>query len=83
MPEQSAKQPYRTFDEAEIREIFSYHAPTPEQRETYEQINAAFIECALEVSTLLPDGPGKTVAIRKLADARMAANAAVALEGRF
>lgn len=74
---------YRTFDGKEITEIFSYHPPTEEQRETYAEINAAFIKCAEDVAPLLPDGPGKTVAIRKLADARMAANAAVALEGKF
>lgn len=74
---------YRTFDEKEITEIFSYHPPTEAQRETYEEINTAFIECAKSIAPLLPDGPGKTVAIRKLADARMAANAAVALEGKF
>lgn len=74
---------YRTFDEKEIAEIFTYHAPTVTQQKTYQQINLAFIRCASEVAELMPDGPGKTVAIRKLADARMACNAAVALEGRF
>jgi hypothetical protein len=74
---------YRTFDEKEITDIFSYHPPTQVQRETYEEINEAFIECANAIVPLLPDGPGKTVAIRKLSDARMAANASVALEGKF
>jgi hypothetical protein len=67
----------------QIREIFSYHPPTPEQREIYEKINAAFIQCAGAIEPLMPEGPGKTVAIRKLAEARMQANASVALEGRF
>ncbi len=80
---ESHPQPYRAFDAKEIVDIFSYHPPTAEQREIYERINLAFQECAIAVAPLLPDGPGKTVAIRKLADARMAANAAVALEGRF
>jgi len=78
-----AEQLYRTFDETEIREIFSYHAPTEEQRETYYKITQAFIECALVIAPLLPPGPGKTVAIRHLADSRMKANVAVALEGKF
>ena len=67
----------------QIKHIFSYHPPTAEQREVYEQINAAFIACAEAIEPLLPEGPGKTVAIRKLADARMAANASVSLEGLF
>jgi hypothetical protein len=79
----SQPQPYRAFDEKEIVEIFSYHPPTPDQRMTYERINAAFIDLAIEIAPFLPDGPGKTAAIRKLADARMAANAAVALGGKF
>ena len=67
----------------QIKDIFTYHAPTPEQREIYEQINAAFVACAVVIEPLLPEGPGKTVAIRKLAEARMQANASVSLEGRF
>lgn len=77
------RQTYRAFDVAAIRDIFSYHAPTEEQRETYERINAAFIQLALEVEPLMPDGPGKTAAMRSLSSARMACNASIALEGRF
>lgn len=66
-----------------INDIFSYHAPKPEQVDLYAQINAAFVECASKVNQLMPDGAGATAAIRKLAEARMACNAAVALEGRF
>lgn len=79
----SQPRPYREFNQQEIVDVFSYHAPTPEQVEIYERINQAFRRCALEIAPVLPDGPGKTVAIRKLADARMAANAAVALGGKF
>ena len=67
----------------QLKDIFTYHPPTPEQREIYEKINAAFLECAQVVNAVTPEGPGKTVAIRKLSDARMQANASVALEGRF
>jgi hypothetical protein len=67
----------------QLKDIFSSHAPTPEQREIYEQINAAFLACVRTIEPLLPEGPGKTVAIRKLAEARMQANASVALEGKF
>jgi hypothetical protein len=74
---------FRKFDDREIEEIFSYHPPNEQQRETYEQINQAYIQCAKTIAPLLPDGPGKTAAIRKLADARMASNASVALGGSF
>ncbi len=67
----------------QLQDVFSYHAPKPDQVEKYEAINKAFLSCAEVINQAMPSGPGATVAIRKLAEARMAANAAVALEGRF
>lgn len=66
-----------------IKDIFSYHAPTDATKACYEIVNEAFLECAKRVNMIMPDGPGHTAAMRKLAEARMACNAAVALEGRF
>lgn len=74
---------YREFTKEEILDIFTYHPPTEEQRRTYELINQAFVQCAESIAPLLPEGPGRTVAIRALSDARMKANTAVALEGKF
>ncbi len=67
----------------QLKEIFSYHAATNEQAAAYDQINAAFLASAQMLNAVLPEGPGKTVAIRKLSEARMQANHCVALEGRF
>jgi len=67
----------------EIENIFIYHPPTVDQAETYRRITQEFILLAWNLNELLPDGPGKTVAIRKLSEARMQANATVALEGKF
>jgi len=69
--------------EEQLKDIFTYHPPTEAQRLVYEQINAAFLECARVVNAVTPEGPGKTVAIRKLSDARMQANHSVSVEGRF
>lgn len=69
--------------EDQIQEIFTYHAPTIDKVEAYNQINDAFLQCAKVVNTTLAEGPGKTVAIRKLSEARMQANHSVSLEGRF
>lgn len=77
------KWPYVDFDEKEILNIFSYHPPTEEQRVVYEEINAAFIKLALDVVQKLPAGPGRTNAVRKIKDAQMACNAAIALDGTF
>ena len=67
----------------QLQDVFSYHAPKPEQVGKYQAINAAFLACAQAINEQMPGGPGATVALRKLSEARMAANAAVALEGRF
>jgi hypothetical protein len=74
---------YRVFDEEEITDIFSFHAPTLDQVQAYESVNAAFIECVNKVAPLMPDGLGKTAAIRALNIARMQVNAAIALQGKF
>jgi hypothetical protein len=66
-----------------IEHIFAYHPPSEAQARVYEAINGSFASIAHYLNSVLPEGPGKTVAIRKLAEARMQANAAVALEGRF
>jgi len=67
----------------QLQDIFSYHAPKPEQVEKYQAINDAFLACAKVINEQMPSGAGATVAFRKLSEARMAANAAIALEGRF
>lgn len=72
-----------TMDNEKINEIFTYHPPTPEERGKYEEVNEGFIILAKLVNKLMPNGAGATVAIRKLADARMAVNAAIALKGIF
>lgn len=67
----------------QLAHIFSYHAPTEEQIPKYESVNKAFLELAIKVDSLMPDGPGKLVAIRKLNEARNSVNSAIALKGRF
>ena len=71
------------MDQELIDHIFTYHPPTPEQHATYDALTALFKYAAHSLNDLLPEGPGKTVAIRKLSEARMSANAAVALKGQF
>lgn len=69
--------------EEQLLHIFSYHPTKDDQLEKYETVNKLFFELANKVNELMPNGPGHTTAIRKLADARMAVNAAIALEGKF
>lgn len=71
------------LSDEEVKNIFTYHPPNADQRDSYEKINAMFQSVAVTLNATLPEGPGKTVAFRKLSEARMQANACVALEGKF
>lgn len=69
--------------EKQLEDIFTFHSPDEAQRAAYEKINASFLQTAKIVNEEMPNGPGHTVAIRKLNEARNAANTAVALRGTF
>lgn len=64
-----------TFD---LDNLFSYHAPTADQRVRYERINAAAREFAEVILECTPPGADQSCAIRHVRDARMTANAAIA-----
>lgn len=70
----------RSLEEA--KNYFTYHPPTEDQRFTYERINDAFLGLVEFLWEIIPPenqgSPDKTYALRKLSDARMAANMAVA-----
>lgn len=70
-------------EKALVKDLFSYHAPTPAQTVIYRDINAAFQNLANTVLPLLPAGKMRDAALQSLIESRMRCNAAVALEGRF
>ena len=65
---------------ADIDELFTYHAPTPEQIPKYQAINDAAKAFALVIFENAPECADRTSALRKLRDARMWANSAIALD---
>jgi citrate lyase beta subunit len=65
-----------------LNHVFSYHAPTEEQKHQYEVIRTAAKAFAAVIIENTPRCPDQTVALRKLRESVMIANAAVALEGR-
>jgi len=67
---------------AQVENIFSYHAPTPEQIPKYETLRAAAKIFALAVLANTPASADQTAAIRKIREAVMTANAAIALDGQ-
>lgn len=67
----------------QLDDLFTYHAPTPEQLPKYAAINAAakaFARVVLDNTSPCAD---QSAALRQIRESRMTANMAVALDGRF
>lgn len=71
------------FDEAALTDIFTYHAPTPEQLPKYEAIRSAAKEFAKVLVANTPQSADQTAAIRLLRQTVMTANQSIALDGRY
>lgn len=72
----------RQMSEVEIlRELFSYHPPTGYTLPKFAAINQAAKNFAEVVLQNCPPSADRSDAIRKIREARMVANAAVALNG--
>jgi hypothetical protein len=77
-----ACKPIRQMSRKEIiDQLFSYHAPTPDTISKHAAINQAAKNFAEVISQNCPNGADLDVAIRLIREARMMANAAVALNG--
>lgn len=62
----------------ELDNRFTYHAPKPGQPEKYEAIRAKAKELAALVVELCPESREQSVAVTKIEEASMWANAAIA-----
>jgi hypothetical protein len=63
----------------DLESIFSHHPPlNSETRVAHEDARAVCFNAANEFELLLPDSPEKTLAIRRLQEAMMYANSAIA-----
>ena len=67
----------RTLDDA--LDQFAYHPATEDTAPRHDAIRSAFLSFVGEVWPLIPDGPEKTLAVRRLQESQMFANLAVAL----
>jgi hypothetical protein len=63
----------------DLENLFAYHRPFGDQAERYAQIRAAALDFAQEVARLTPASAEQTLAIRKIHEAMMQANAAIAV----
>jgi hypothetical protein len=73
------------LDEAEkqIEDVFTYHAWTPEQITQGNAVRWALQKAFLVILQNVPPSPDRTVALRKLREARMDANSAITHNGRY
>jgi hypothetical protein len=69
----------RTLKEA--LDYLNYHAPDEETKEKHLFVNQAFHNLLDEIWESLPEGPGKTVAIRAIGAAKMQCNSCIANKG--
>lgn len=69
------------MDHTRLVKGFTYHSPTPAKAEAYEAIRRAGLELATAISELTPECADQSAAIRKVREAVMTANAALATDG--
>lgn len=67
--------------EERIEEWFTYHAPTPQDTDRYNVIRNTAKSLAYVIITNTPPCADQTAALRKLREAVMTANAAIACKG--
>ena len=66
----------------DLQNWFSYHKPEGDQNEKYETIRTAALEFAQVILDETPQSADQTAAIRKVREAVMTANAAIACGGK-
>ncbi len=62
----------------DLRKRFTHHAPKPGQSERYQSLRDQAIDLAAEIIILCPDSRERSLAITKLEESVMWANAATA-----
>jgi hypothetical protein len=68
----------------DLDHIFTYHPPAnASEVRKYEILREAAKNFATVIVDMTPSGPDQSVAVRKVREAVMTANAAIALEGRI
>jgi hypothetical protein len=67
----------------QIENLFTYHAPTEEQKGAYSIIREKAMEFANIIHDNCPESPDRTAAIRHLRETVMIANASIATGGGF
>lgn len=67
--------------EAQIRETFRYHSPSPAAVAQHEAIRERMTETVVDVAMRIPDSAERDQFVRLMQLAQMSANAAIAVHG--
>lgn len=67
----------------EIREMMTYQTPEPDMLPRFDAIREGAIQFAKIIMANTPASPDRSVAIRDVRNARLHANSAIALKGKF
>jgi len=70
------------MDDENLVNWFTYHAPVGDQAARYESIRRAGLDMARVIVAATPPSADQTAAIRKIREAVMTANAAIACGGK-
>lgn len=71
----------RVIEDDEIRDRFAHHKLDPDEAQAVDMLREQFVELALSVNRLLPDGREKSLALTKLREASMWSNQGIARGG--
>jgi hypothetical protein len=67
----------------ELDDVFDYHQWDDEQKESGQRVRDALKEAFAQIIENVPPCPTRTVALRKITEARMDANAAITHRGKY
>ena len=73
----------RPIGPGDVDDVFEYHTPTPEQQAAYYAMQIQFKSVVQGILLNCPESGDRDTALRHLRDARMWANASIALGGRY
>ena len=71
------------IDESNVEDVFMYHAPEQGSEQAHLEVQEASVDLAKLIIEVCPSCPETTLAIRRLQEAKMWANAAIAHEGKY
>ncbi len=68
---------------AEVHQMFEYHPWNDQQNAAGKVVRESLEKAACAIISVVPPGPDRSVALRKIREARMDANSAITHNGKY